>query len=240
MSSCASSWPWVREPTPLAEPTFVSLCPFARSGSSVLSPSPRQEVPPLDTAPRHLSESELADALPHVLDSPRDAGRLEAIVVRPAPNERRALSSASLSPEHGIDGDRWQTDSFFHLEDGSPDPRNQVSLMNARILRSIAGNGDALCLAGDNLVVDLDLSEANLPVGSRLAIGGVVIEISELSHTGCSKFSSRYGQPARLFVNSPRGKELHLRGRYARIVAGGTISVGDTVAKCPGSDPAQR
>ena len=186
----------------------------------------------MNSAPRHLPESELAKALPDVIASPRDAGRLEAIVVRPAPNERRTLTSATLSPERGIDGDRWATDSFFHLENGQPDPRNQVSLMNARVLRSIAGQEEAICLAGDNLIVDLDLSEANLPTGSRLVIGPVVLEISELSHTGCSKFSSRYGQAARLFVNSPRGKELHLRGRYARIVEGGAISVGDQATKC--------
>jgi MOSC domain-containing protein YiiM len=107
--------------------------------------------------------------------------------------------------------------------------------MNARILRLIAGQEEAICLAGDNLIVDLDLSEDNLPTGSRLAIGDVVLEISDVSHTGCAKFSSRYGQEARQFVNSPRGKQLHLRGRYAKIVAGGTIHVGDVVRKRAGS-----
>ena len=71
--------------------------------------------------------------------------------------------------------------------------------MNARILRQIAGDEDAMCLAGDNLIVDLDLSEANLPAGSQLAIGSeVVIEITDLTHTGCSKFA----QPLR--GRSPR------------------------------------
>jgi MOSC domain len=194
----------------------------------------------METAPRHLSEGDLQQGLPEVEASPRDAGRLEAIVVRPSVGERRTLSTAALTPDGGIDGDRWVTDSYYHLDDGRPDPRNQVSLISARLLRLIAGQPEAMCLAGDNLIVDLDLSEQNLPAGSRLAIGQMVLEISDLPHTGCTKFSARYGQEARLFVNNQRGKELHLRGRYARIVAGGTIAVGDTVRKCDDASASSR
>jgi MOSC domain-containing protein YiiM len=104
--------------------------------------------------------------------------------------------------------------------------------MNALFLRQIAGSEDAMCLAGDNLIVDLDLSEANLPPGSRVAVGDeVVVEISGHPHTGCSKLAGRYGNEARAFMNNARGKKLHLRGRYGTIVAGGTINVGDTVRK---------
>jgi len=185
----------------------------------------------MTASPRHLSATELKAGLPDVLDSPRDNGPLQAIVVRPATNKRQHVNSARLTPEGGIDGDRWVHDSYYRLEDGRPDPRSQVSLMNARFLRLIARQDDAICLAGDNLVVDLDLSEENLPAGSRLAVGSVVLEISELPHTGCSKLASRYGDEARQFMNNARGKSLHLRGRYARVVVGGTISVGDIVSK---------
>ena len=186
----------------------------------------------MHTAVQHRTAIELEHALSEVLASPPEAGRLEAIVVRPETNERRALSTARLTPEGGIDGDRWVTDSYYRLKDGASDPCCQVSLMNVRFLRQIAGEEDAMCLAGDNLIVDLDLSEANLPAGSQLAVGDeVVLEISDLSHTGCSKLESRYGKDARTFMNNARGKSLHLRGRYARIISGGTISVGDPVRK---------
>jgi hypothetical protein len=181
----------------------------------------------------HLSTAELEQGLDDVLESPKDAGRLQNIFVRPATNERRELKQVKLSPQSGIDGDRWVSDSFYKLKGGASDPRCQLSLMNARFLRQIAVEEDAMCLAGDNLIVDLDLSESNLPAGSRLSIGDeVVIEISDIAHTGCSKFQSRYGTEAKTFTNNKRGKELHLRGRYALIVRGGTIKVGDTVAKC--------
>jgi hypothetical protein len=183
---------------------------------------------------QHCSTIELEQGLPAVMGSPADAGRLEAIVVRPATNERRTLTTARLTPDGGVDGDRWVTDSYYRLKDGRSDPRCQVSLMNSRFLRQIAFSEEAICLAGDNLIVDLDLSEVNLPAGSRLAIGAdVVIEISDLSHTGCTKLAGRYGTAARNFMNNARGKALHLRGRYASIVSGGTVNVGDTVRKLP-------
>jgi hypothetical protein len=180
----------------------------------------------------HLSAIELEQGLAEVLESPRDSGRLEAIFVRPAENERRALVEAQLSPEGGIDGDRWVRDSCYRLDDGRSDPRCQISLMNARYLRQIAGGDDAMCLAGDNLIVDLDLGEENLPAGSQLAIGSdVIVEISDLAHNGCSKFAGRYGNDACGFANNNRGKAIHLRGRYARIVRGGNITIGDQVRK---------
>jgi MOSC domain-containing protein YiiM len=185
---------------------------------------------------QYLTTVELEQGLAEVYESPTDAGQLDAIFVRPAENERRALAEAHLSPEGGLEGDRWANDSYYRLKDGRSDPRCQVSFMNARILRQIAGRDENLCLAGDNLIVDLDLSEENLPAGSQLAIGAdVIVEITDLPHTGCSKFACRYGDDARTFVNTPRGKALHLRGRYARIVRDGIVRVGDTVAKCNAS-----
>ena len=177
------------------------------------------------TAPRHLSTVELEHGLPEVLASPRESGLLVAIVVRPATNERRVVPAAEVSPEMGIEGDRW-------VEEDAADPNGQVSLMNARFLRQIAGVEDAVPLAGDNLIVDLDLSEENLPPGSRIAIGeNVVVEINGEPHTGCSKFQNRYGADARKFMNNERGMQLHLRGRYGSIITGGQIAVGDKVRK---------
>ncbi len=175
------------------------------------------------TAPHHLNADELERCLPEVLSSPQTEGQLVAIVVRPAANLRRVVATARVSTMGGIDGDRW-------VDESPADASGQISLMNSRFLRQIAGHEDAVPLAGDNLIVDLDLSEENLPPGSRLAIGAeVVLEINGQPHTGCSKFQTRYGADARAFMNNTRGMQLHLRGRYGSIVTGGSIAAGDNV-----------
>ena len=87
-------------------------------------------------------------------------------------------------------------------------------------------------MSGDNLLVDIGLDMESLPVGSRLAIGEtVVVQISEVPHTGCAKFSARFGSDALKFINSPEGRELRLRGVNAHVIVPGTVSTGDTVRR---------
>ena len=162
--------------------------------------------------------------MPDVLDSPQDGGRLECIVIRPAEDQREVLPFVQLSPERGVEGDRW-------VELGKIDPSDQVSLMNSRILRLIAGSEERMALAGDNLVVDMDLSAANVPLGQRLAVGEALLEISGVPHTGCGAFAERFGADATRYINASERKEMHLRGRYARVIEAGKVTVGDVVRK---------
>jgi MOSC domain-containing protein YiiM len=104
--------------------------------------------------------------------------------------------------------------------------------MNARAIQLIATDPARWPLAGDQLYIDMDLSGANLPPGTRLALGTAVIEITAEPHTGCKKFVQRYGLEAMKFVNSPAGRELSLRGIYAKVVRRGVARVGDRVTKC--------
>ena len=62
--------------------------------------------------------------------------------------------------------------------------------------------------------------------------------MSAKPHTGCSKFSARFGPEALRFVNSPVGRAARLRGLNAVVVEAGTVRVGDTVTKSPGSTSA--
>ena len=107
----------------------------------------------------------------------------------------------------------------------------QLNVMNARILDLVAQDRERWRLAGDQLIVDMDLSDENLPAGTRLALGSAVIEVTEQPHTGCKKFVSRFGEDAVKFVNSPLGRRLRLRGLNARVVRPGVIRVGDAVGK---------
>lgn len=178
-----------------------------------------------------VTKDQILSGLHHVGDSPTDGGRLEFIVVRPVAGGRELRERAYLSAESGVDGDRWTTSRWLTLPDGSPDPRVQVSLMNARILRLISDGAERISLAGDNLIMDLDLSEHNLAPGQRLVVGEVVVEVSDVAHTGCRKFMARYGRDAVKFVNSVEGRRLNLRGLYAKVIEPGVVCVGDAVWK---------
>jgi hypothetical protein len=115
--------------------------------------------------------------------------------------------------------------------DGSPHPEMQLNIMNARVVALVAQGKERWPLAGDQLFVDMDLSDANLPPGTRLRLGNAVIEVSAQPHTGCGKFVERFGVDAMNFVNSVTHKHLHLRGINAKVVTAGTIRVGDRLTK---------
>src|SRR5690606_6116252 len=117
--------------------------------------------------------------------------------------------------------------------DGSADPLAQLNVINARLSRFVAVDPDRRALAGDQLHIDLDLAEANLSAGTRLAVGSAVIEVTAKPHLGCDKFVARFGRDAMRFVHSPLGRQLRLRGLNARVVVGGTVRPGDEVRKLP-------
>lgn len=179
----------------------------------------------------HLSAAELEAGLDEIRQSPRDKGTLALIVRRPAVDEREVLDEGELDLETGLVGDNWRMRGSSRTKDGSAHPDMQLNIINARTIALIAPDATRRPLAGDQLHVDLDLSEANLPPGTRLAIGTAVVEVTTQPHTGCQKFRARFGADALKFVNSPVGKELHLRGINARVVQGGKIRCGDIIRK---------
>ncbi len=181
--------------------------------------------------PRHLTTAELAAGLPEIRRSPADGGSVCLIVVRPDRDLRELPHAIEISPESGLAGDRWVRHCTRKLPDGRLNPDTQLTLMNSRAAALIAGPEDHWPLAGDNLVVDLDLSTTNLPVGQRLRLGDAVIEISPEPHTGCAKFSKRFGPDALAFVNSPEGKQLRLRGVNALVIEAGWVRTGDRIEK---------
>ena len=172
----------------------------------------------------HRTEAELVAALEEIRRSPTAQGSVDLIVRRPAENEREVLDEGMLDLDEGLLGDMWH-------RRGTPNPDAQLTLMNARAAEVIASGRERRQLAGDQLYVDLDLSIENLPAGTRLSVGGAVVEVTAVPHTGCAKFSARFGTDALRFVNKSPGRELRLRGVNARVVTAGAVRVGDTITK---------
>jgi hypothetical protein len=178
----------------------------------------------------HRTLAEIESAAARLGHSPKDKGVVEMIVCRPAMYERRAVSQGVLEPTHGLRGDNWATRSA-RTTDGRPDPLRQLTLMNSRAVASVAGDRQRWQLAGDQLIVDLDLSIDNLPVGTRLQIGEAVAEVTEPPHSGCAKFAGRFGADALAWANGPGGRQLRRRGMYVRVLASGTVRQGDAISK---------
>lgn len=154
-------------------------------------------------------------------------GTVELIVRRPAEGEREVLDEAELDLEQGLVGDRWWAGA---RAGGEPlDTSAQLTLMSTQTLERIEQDRSRWPLAGDQLYVDLDLSHESLPSGTRLEVGSAVIEVSEAPHTGCGKFTARFGSEATRLVNSKDGREQRLRGVNARVVEPGTVRVGDRI-----------
>ena len=184
-------------------------------------------------ATRHLTTEELEAGMEHVERSPADNGPLVKIVRRPDVEQREVVAEGELDVELGLVGDNWKTRGSTSTPDGSANPVAQITMMNSRFLSLIAQSEERWQLSGDQLLVDLDLSATNLPPGTRLAVGSAELEVSAKPHTGCAKFSARFGRDALRATATPKGRELRLRGVNTRVVRSGTIRVGDVAVKLP-------
>ena len=162
--------------------------------------------------------------------SPSDNGTVEMIVRRPAGEQREELQSATFTAAEGLQGDDWLSRGTIKTGT-SPSPDTQVTLMNSRVIQLLSGDKTRWAASGDQLFVDLDISKDNLPAGTQLQMGEVVMEISLTPHTGCSKFARRFGAPARKWIMTDAGKDMRLRGVYARVIQDGVVKVGDKISK---------
>jgi len=157
--------------------------------------------------------------LERIRSSPRDCGVVELIVRRPRPGEREILTAARLDVVEGLMGDYWISSAAA----GQPSHADmQLSVMNSRVMALLAHERSLWGRSGDQLFVDLDLSGANLPPGTQLAVGDAVIVVSSQSHATCKAFASRFGALAAQFVHSRAGRSLRLRGINAGVVRSGT------------------
>ncbi len=179
----------------------------------------------------HPTIEQLEAGLEHIRRSPASGGSLLMVVRRPGEDLREVVSEAELDVDVGLVGDDWKTRGSPKTPDGRANPDAQITIINSRVLDLLARSEKRWKLAGDQLVIDLDMSVENLPPGARLSIGSAVLEMTAKPHTGCAKLAARFGNDALRFVSTPEAMDMRLRGANTRVVQSGTIRVGDTVSK---------
>ncbi|WP_248583127.1 hypothetical protein [Nocardioides sp. InS609-2] len=182
------------------------------------------------------STARLAEQMAHLRAAPSGIGTLDMVARRPANGKREVMPEGILDLELGMVGDNWLERATSRAIATGRHLDAQVNVTSSRMVGLLAADDDTRAMAGDQLYVDLDISHANLPVGSRLAIGdpedgGAIIEVTAKPHNGCKKFVRYFGREAERFVNSAEGKELRLRGFNARVVSAGVVRRGDSVRK---------
>jgi MOSC domain-containing protein YiiM len=168
------------------------------------------------------TQAELESGLRALPGAPRERGRVALVVSRREGGRRETPQRVELTPDAGVPGDAWG-----RREGRSVD--GQLAVMQ-RDVASLIANGQPLTLFGDNLFLELDLSAANLPAGSRLRAGGALLEVTPKPHDGCLKFRARFGPEALRFVSRPDLRHRNLRGIYMRVVEAGKVGPGDPVA----------
>jgi MOSC domain-containing protein YiiM len=176
---------------------------------------------PQGDARRHQALAELEAGLGRLSTAFTETGRVALIVRRHPDGEREVLERIRLSVEEGVPGDGWNRRP-------PRDPEAQLAVMRREVAELIA-NGQPLTTFGDNLFVDLDLADANLPLGSRLRVGKAVVVVTPKPHNGCVKFRGRFGPDALRFVQAKPTRDQNLRGVYWKVVEAGEAEAGDPI-----------
>jgi MOSC domain-containing protein YiiM len=170
---------------------------------------------------RYRALEHLERSLAALPGAPITAGRVVLLVRRGEGGRREELDRIHLSPDAGLPGDAWGRRQ-------EPNPEAQLTVMQIDVAELVA-NGQPLTLFGDNLILDLDLSAANLPAGSQVRVGRAILVVTPQPHNGCKKFHARFGPEALRFVSKPDLRHRNLRGIYMRVVLPGEVAVGDSV-----------
>ncbi|TVS00426.1 MAG: hypothetical protein EA407_14790 [Rhodobacteraceae bacterium] len=179
----------------------------------------------------HVSRAELDAALPWIVAAPKDGGRVEMLCLRPDYGQRCFVPEITVTAERGIPGERWATRPWLRDANGAPHPGIQVCILSRRVLDLVWRARVDVPHPGDTFITDMDLSEANLPAGQRLALGSAVLEVSDIFNDACVKWAARYGAASREWINLPEHRVLRLRGILCCVVLDGRIRLGDELRK---------
>ncbi len=181
--------------------------------------------------PRPLNESQLDEALPYIMNAPKDNAPILHLCYRPDVSERCFTDELQLSCDKGVIGDRW----LKEVNNGgkySGDKRVQVCILPKRILELVwREDNEQIIYTGDNMIVDMDLSHENLPIGTHIKIGTALLKVSDVYNGGCKKWIARYGETSFYWFNRDDNRTKRLRGMLCEIITDGVVKKGDLLCK---------
>jgi hypothetical protein len=174
-----------------------------------------------------ITAAALTAALPHVLAAPKTDAPIAVLCFRPGFNQRSFPDSLTLTRAEGIPGERWLTQPWLKLPDGSPDPRIQVSILPTRVADLIWRDRDTTIHPGDPIIADLDMTVDNLPPGTLIRAGTATLRVSDEPNNGCVKWKARYGEAAMDWITDPQHRALRLRGVLCSVETDGVVRLTD-------------
>ncbi len=163
--------------------------------------------------------------------APDDGAAISHLCLRPGRGERQFVDAIQLTQAQGIPGERWMTAPWVRTIEGAPHPGIQICILSRQVLDLVWSGGADVTHPGDTFVVDMNLSERNLPTGQLLSVGTAILQVSEIFNDGCAKWKGRYGRDVFDWVRAPENRKLRLRGILCRVVQDGEIKTGDTLNK---------
>lgn len=177
------------------------------------------------------ARAELDAAVAHVVSAPADEALIELLCLRPDFGVRHFVDEVAVTRASGLPGERWATHPWMRLPNGRPHPGIQISILSRRVLDLVWRDRGGAVHPGDTFVVDMDLSESNLPAGQLLQAGTAVLRVSDLFNEACVKWKARYGAAAKAWVAAPAHVPLRLRGILCSVERDGVIRNGDRLRK---------
>ena len=177
------------------------------------------------------TRADLDHAIGDILAAPKTGAAITMLCLRPDIGERQFVDEITVTRAQGIPGERWATRPWIRQSDGSPHPGIQISILSKRVLDLVWTDRNRQIHPGDTFIVDMDLSEQNLPVGQLLAVGSAVLRVSDVFNDGCAKWKKHYGDPAFHWVRDPQNRPHRLRGILCSVEKDGKFRAGDLLNK---------
>lgn len=185
----------------------------------------------MSDAVKQVTMAELQAAVPHVLAAPKDNAPIEQLCLRPDFGERNFVDKMQLTRQFGIPGERWNYAPWLKHEDGTADPRIQVSILGTRVLDLVWLDRENTLHPGDSFMADMDFSHTNMPVGTLLNIGSATVRVTDKFNDACVKWKVRYGKDAKDWIVRPENIKHRLRGILCEVIHDGWVETGDLIKK---------